>query len=96
MQIDTILYGLPLLYILLINIIAICAIWWDKRRAIHHEWRISEATLLLIGIFGGALGIIGGMYRFRHKTQKRSFQAIAFLGLVISLIIYWLVLTIYL
>lgn len=65
--------------------------WWDKRKAAQHEWRIAEATLHILGILGGALGIIGGMFRFRHKTQKRSFQAIAIVGLIASLIIYWII-----
>jgi uncharacterized membrane protein YsdA (DUF1294 family) len=63
--------------------------WWDKRKASQHEWRVAEATLHLLGIIGGALGIIAGMYRFRHKTQKKSFQAIAIFGLIVSFIIYW-------
>jgi uncharacterized membrane protein YsdA (DUF1294 family) len=69
--------------------------WWDKRKATKNDWRVSEGTLFIIGIIGGAVGIFGGMYKFRHKTQKRSFQAFAILGLLISLIIYWLVATMY-
>ena len=69
--------------------------WWDKRKASQHEWRVAEATLYILGIIGGALGIIGGMFRFRHKTQKRSFQAIAIIGLIMSIIIYWIILTQY-
>ena len=65
--------------------------WWDKRKASQHEWRVAEATLYILGFLGGAIGVIGGMYRFRHKTQKRSFQTIVVLGLVVSLIIYWFV-----
>jgi uncharacterized membrane protein YsdA (DUF1294 family) len=65
--------------------------WWDKRKASKHEWRVAEATLHIIGILGGALGIIGGMYRFRHKTQKKSFQGITVIGLIVSLIIYWFI-----
>jgi uncharacterized membrane protein YsdA (DUF1294 family) len=90
MQLAEFLYYLPILYILFINIVAFSAIWWDKRKASKHQWRVAEATLHVLGFIGGALGIIGGMYRFRHKTQKRSFQAIALIGLIISCIIYWL------
>ena len=91
MQFASILYWTPALYVLLINIIAFLAMWWDKRKASHHEWRVAEATLHILGFLGGAIGIIGGMFRYRHKTQKRSFQAITVLGLVVSLIIYWFV-----
>jgi len=66
--------------------------WWDKRKASQNEWRIAEATLHILGMLGGAIGIFGGMYKFHHKTRKRSFQALAIVGLVVSLFIYWLVL----
>lgn len=91
MQLVEIFYYLPVAYIILINIVAYSVMWWDKRKASKHKWRVAEATLHIIGILGGALGIIGGMYRFRHKTQKRSFQAITIIGLIISFIIYWIV-----
>ena len=70
--------------------------WWDKRKASQREWRVTEATLHILGFLGGAIGIIGGMFRFRHKTQKKSFQALAVLGTLVSLIIYWFVGTQYL
>jgi uncharacterized membrane protein YsdA (DUF1294 family) len=95
MQFVELLYYIPIIYILLINLAAFSAMWWDKRKASQHEWRVAEATLQILGIFGGALGIIGGMYRFRHKTQKRSFQVIALFGSIVSFIIYWIILTQY-
>lgn len=96
MQFATVLYWTPFLYIFLINIVAFLAMWWDKRKASQREWRVAEVTLYILGFLGGALGVIGGMFRFRHKTRKRSFQAIAILGLIVSLIIYWFVGTQYL
>ncbi len=36
--------------------------------------RISERTLILVALVGGSLGILGGMYKFRHKTQKPLFK----------------------
>jgi uncharacterized membrane protein YsdA (DUF1294 family) len=95
MQLVELLYYLPIIYILLINIVAFSAMWWDKRKASQHEWRVAEVTLHILGILGGALGIIGAMYRFRHKTQKRSFQAITIIGLIVSFIIYWIIATQY-
>jgi len=64
-------YYLPIIYVIIINVIAFSAMWWDKRKASQHEWRVAEATLHILGMLGGALGIIGGMFRFRHKTKKR-------------------------
>lgn len=89
------LYWTPVIYVLLINLVAFAAMWWDKWKATRHEWRIAEASLHVVGIMGGAVGIFAGMYTFRHKTQKRSFQALAFVGLVVSLIIYWIIIQIY-
>lgn len=91
----SLLYWTPLIYLIIINLIAFFAMWYDKRSARQHNWRVAEATLHIMGAIGGAIGIFAGMFRFRHKTQKRSFQAVAFLALLISLIIYWLILSLY-
>ena len=63
--------------------------WWDKRKAKKEDWRVSEATLLTMSFIGGAVGTFMGMFRFRHKTRKRSFQVIVVVGLFASFIIYW-------
>ena len=91
MQLAGALYWIPIIYLIIINIVAFLAMWWDKRQAVQNEWRVAEVTLHLLGIIGGAIGIFGGMYKFRHKTNKRSFQGIAVFGLIISLIIYWFI-----
>ena len=62
-----------LIYLLVINLMAFCAMWWDKRRAQHGEWRISEAGLFTLVLLGGGIGGIAGMYVFRHKTKKLKF-----------------------
>jgi len=85
------LYWIPILYLIIINVVAFSAMWWDKRRAVKKEWRVAEATLYVLVIIGGAVGIFGGMYKLRHKTKKRSFQGVAIFGLIISLIIYWFI-----
>jgi uncharacterized membrane protein YsdA (DUF1294 family) len=77
-------------YLALVNFIAIIVMWFDKRQARTHEWRISEATLFIFGFIGGAIGLIIGMFGFHHKTRKRLFQLIIVLGLIISLTLYWL------
>jgi len=77
------------IYLILINVLALMIMWWDKRRARNDGWRVSEVTLLGIGFIGGAIGLIIGMFLFRHKTEKKLFQVITIIGLVISLFIYW-------
>jgi uncharacterized membrane protein YsdA (DUF1294 family) len=91
MQLNGLLYWFPILYIIIINVLAFFAMWWDKRKAVKHQWRVAELTLQLLGMIGGAVGILGGMYKLHHKTQKRTFQAGALVGLVISLLIYWFI-----
>ncbi len=36
--------------------------------------RISENSILLNAFVGGSLGVLAGMYVFRHKTQKPKFK----------------------
>jgi uncharacterized membrane protein YsdA (DUF1294 family) len=85
------IYWFPLLYLVMINAVTFLAMWWDKRKAVRNQWRVAEVTLQLLGIIGGAIGILSGMYKLRYKTKKMSFLAVAVVGLIISLIIYWIV-----
>lgn len=88
-------YWMPLIYLIIINLTAFFAMRFDKRKARQNEWRVTETTLHIIGFIGGAIGIFAGMLHFRHKTQKKSFKAIALIALLISFFIYWLTLIIY-
>jgi uncharacterized membrane protein YsdA (DUF1294 family) len=45
----------------------------DKKRAKKHQWRIPEARLFTVAIAFGSLGILIGMYLFRHKTKHWKF-----------------------
>lgn len=74
---------LLLYYVLLINILGILFMFLDKRKAMKKKWRISENTLMLIALIGGALGILIGMYSFRHKTKHKKF----ILGVPVLLIV---------
>ena len=58
---------------MLINLIGFAAMALDKRRAIRHKWRIPERTLFLIALLFGSIGVLTGMYVFRHKTKHLSF-----------------------
>ncbi|MBS2969958.1 DUF1294 domain-containing protein [Metabacillus sp. KIGAM252] len=46
----------------------------DKRKAQKSQWRISEKTLWLVSLAGGAWGSLLGMYHIRHKTKHASFK----------------------
>lgn len=62
-----------LLYLLLINAASFWVMLVDKTRARKKAWRIPEARLFTLAVLGGSLGILGGMYAFRHKTRHRAF-----------------------
>lgn len=63
-----------ILYFLIINIVGLIIMKVDKQRAIKHQYRISEQTLWIIAIIGGAIGATLGMNIFRHKTKHLSFK----------------------
>ena len=64
---------------------------YDKFQAKNDGWRVPERVLLLLGIFGGAIGGLIGMQVFHHKTRKNYFwvinglAAVAHLALVLFL-----------
>ena len=62
-----------IVYLMLINLIGFAAMALDKRRAIRHKWRIPERTLFLIALLFGSIGVLTGMYVFRHKTRHWYF-----------------------
>lgn len=67
------------LHILLIgyavmSVIGFALMGIDKSRAINRKWRIKEATLFLIALFGGGIGSTLGMFFFRHKTKHWYFR----------------------
>lgn len=65
---------LCLVYFFAVNILTFAAFGFDKLKAKKGWWRISEKTLLLLGLFGGSVGQMAGMKVFRHKTQKWYFR----------------------
>ena len=54
----------------------------DKKAATAGRWRISESSLLALGIIGGWPGAIVGQQLFHHKTRKAGFRS-AFWGTVL-------------
>lgn len=78
-----------LVYLILINIIAFALMGIDKRRAVQHKWRISEANLFLSALLGGSIGAIAGMQMFRHKTKHWYFVVGMPLILICQVVICW-------
>ena len=62
------------IYLCVINAVSFITFYKDKRAARRGEYRISEATLLFLALFGGTVGSITAQYKFRHKTRKQPFK----------------------
>ena len=57
-----------------LNVLEFSLMGHDKRAARRGKRRVRERTLLLLGLFGGALGGCLGMWAFRHKTRHPQFR----------------------
>lgn len=56
----------------------------DKKRASKRQWRIKEATLLILPWLMGGLGGFIGIYTVRHKTQHWYFPLNNVLALIVQ------------
>ena len=63
-----------LIYLLAVNAVTFIVYGIDKYKAKHDNWRISEATLLLLAVFGGSIGAWFGMKVWHHKTMHKKFK----------------------
>lgn len=62
-----------LLYLLIVNAATFILMLVDKIKAKKKLWRIRESTLILSAVIGGSIGVLAGMYTFRHKTKHLKF-----------------------
>jgi uncharacterized membrane protein YsdA (DUF1294 family) len=69
-----------------INIGAFIAFGWDKRQSERRLWRVSERSLLMLALMGGALGALLGQQFFRHKTRKQPFRALLWCAALINIL----------
>lgn len=70
-----------------VNILAFVLFGIDKLFARLHWRRIRERTLIGVALAGGCIGGLLGMYLFRHKTKKTSFQLPLALGILLEIAI---------
>ena len=61
-------------YLFAINIATFFLYGIDKYKAKKNQWRISEATLLLMAVIGGSIGAWVGMRIWHHKTMHKKFK----------------------
>ena len=81
------------LYLLIINASVFILMLSDKRRSKKNRWRISERTLIGSAFLGGSIGVLLGMYAFRHKTRHMKFTLGIPAILIGQIILVWYLLT---
>lgn len=63
-----------IVYMIIINFIAVITTVIDKHNAKKHFWRVPENTLLLIAALGGSPTMLLTMYMIHHKTRHKKFM----------------------
>lgn len=69
-----------------INVVSFATFGWDKMCAENNRRRVPEAQLLLLALFGGALGALLGQQVFRHKTKKQPFRTLLWCAAAINIL----------
>ena len=78
-------------YISSVNLLGLILMGIDKYKATKRTFRIPEATLFTVAIFGGSLGTTLGMFLFRHKTRHWYFlYGMPLIMMIQAAIIYFL------
>ncbi len=65
---------IALIYLVIINVLTFIIYGLDKLKAKRGDWRIPEATLLLLAVIGGSVGAKLAMELFHHKTLHKKFK----------------------
>ena len=79
-------------HLVAINISTFIAYGVDKRAAQQGQWRVSEKDLHMLEFLGGWIGALMGQRFFRHKTTKKSYQAMYKLMIVLEFAGIWFIL----
>ena len=80
-----------LIFIAAMSFITFSLYGTDKQKARTGEWRISEKTLLLCSLFGGAVGGFLAMQLFRHKTKHWYFVAVNLVGIALHVALFFVI-----
>ncbi|MEL4317810.1 DUF1294 domain-containing protein [Leifsonia sp. YIM 134122] len=72
----------------IVGVVTFIAYWRDKRAARAARWRVSESTLLTLGLFCGWPGAIAAQQLLRHKTTKRSFRSAFWFTVAINIMFF--------
>ena len=68
------LQNVLIVYLLMINLIALVVYGWDKICAMQDWWRVQEFSLFIVALLGGGIGALLAMKLFRHKTLHAKFK----------------------
>lgn len=60
-------------YLTVMNLYLFILCGIDKAKARAGAWRIPEKRFFILSALGGSVGMLIGMYTFRHKTKHRTF-----------------------
>jgi len=82
-----------LLYFLFINCFTFLLTGYDKFQARRHRRRIPEIVLFLFAFFGGTIGLLIGMFFFRHKTGKTTFIMKFSYVIIVQIVVIYLKMT---
>lgn len=78
-------------YLIFINIISFLTMFIDKKKAIKRKWRIKESTLFSLSFIGGSLGVLLGIYSFKHKTKHVKFTLGIPLILLVQVLLFFFI-----
>lgn len=66
--------NLVVIYLAVLALVSVVMTVADKASAKRGGWRVPEATLMTLGLFGGALPMYVTMKTIRHKTKHKKFM----------------------
>ena len=69
---------------LLASCVTYVAYFLDKAAALKGRWRTAESTLHVFSLVGGWPGAMLAQRTLRHKTQKRSFQILYWMTVLLN------------
>lgn len=84
-----------IIYLIIINALALILMLADKHKARKKLWRIPERVLFGTALLGGSLGALIGMYAVRHKTRHALFSVglpLLLMAQVVIILFLWKVL----
>ena len=78
--------------ILILNIVTFGLFGWARSRRHHRHYRIPDKVLFILGVCGGAVGALAGMYVFQYLKDDVRFKKglpVIFIIEVIAVFLVW-------